>query len=75
MLTRNGTNTGIPGFKKALLDLALSHPSLGIGKAKVPVSLLKIQEKLQELKTQKHYLLEQEYQQLCSSIDIPKPAL
>ncbi len=57
-------------IKTKLLELALSHPKIGIGNVSVPRSFVMLQRELQELKATTPYLYWQKYSEIAESIGI-----
>lgn len=65
------TERGISDLKAKLLEIALNHPKIGIGKVQVPRTFVMMQKELEERKEESPYLRWAEYVSLGASIGIP----
>jgi hypothetical protein len=57
-------------IKEKLLEIALEHPKIGVGKVMVPSSFMLLKYELEEQKVYRHYFSWPEYVSLCTSLGI-----
>ncbi len=55
-------------LKNKLLDIALSHPKIGVGNVSVPTSFVMMQNELQRLKEKVPYLYWQKFTEIADSV-------
>lgn len=55
-------------LKNKLLDIALSHPKIGVGNVSVPTSFVMMQNELQGLKEKSPYLYWQKYAEIAEGV-------